>query len=94
MTAEEIHIIGELLNGCSPTVQLNAENKFSISAHSDEETDDIEEDSNEATYLVMEDIDNASHRDGHLKLLYVWHNCHPLVIITNSQPDLKKYLHP
>ena len=53
---------------------VDAENKFSIppvfddDEQSDEETDGIEEDSSEGTYLVMEDIDNASHRDGQLKL--------------------------
>ena len=70
MTAEEKCIIEELLGGCSPTVQriVNTENKFSIPAQSDEETDGIEEDSNEAIYMASQDIDNASQRDGQLKL--------------------------
>ena len=42
MTAEEKHIIEELLAGCSPTVQsiINADNKFTIPPPSEEGKND------------------------------------------------------
>ena len=65
MTTEEKPIIDELWAGCSSVVQKvwNAENKISIPALSDEGCDE------ETDGMIIQDIDDASHRYGQLKVM-------------------------